>query len=106
MISYNVITWEFNSDSIEFYDIMPYLYHKYEQLEKKLSFDELKEFIDKEARYMYWSRCEWEVIVTGWPQQKNTYKLDVYEQIKMNLDVIAELMWDDLQDIDLSLQVD
>ncbi len=83
---------------------MPYIYSEFEKYRKReklaiknVTFEELKKFIDDTAKYRYWSRCEYEVIVTGWPVSKNTYKLDVYEQIKMNLDNITQLMLEDLQ---------
>ena len=32
----------------------------------------------------------------GWPVRKNDYKIDVYEQIMMNLDVVAKMFYDEL----------
>ena len=100
MISFKVINWDFNGDEIEHYDIMPYLYNclKKKKVKKSLiTYEWLKSFIDKESMYMFWSRCEYETIVTGWPQRKREHKMDVYEQIKMNLDNITKLMYDDLK---------
>ena len=83
---------------------MPYIYSEFEKYRKKkklaikdVTFEELKEFIDSTAKYRYWSRCEYEVIVTGWPVSRDKHKLDVYEQIEMNLDNITQLMLEDLQ---------
>ena len=104
MIEFKVINWDTNSDRLVHYDVMPYIYSEFEKYRKRkklaikdVTFEELKKFIDDIARYRYWSRCEYEVIVTGWPVNRNTYKLDVYEQIKMNLDNITQLMLEDLQ---------
>ena len=106
MIEYKVITWNFNTDRIEHYDIMPYLYRRLEEKRKKrqialkdLTLERLKEFIDAESKYQFWARCEYEVILHSWPPRKNghEHKMDVYEQIHMNLDNIARLMYDDLQ---------
>lgn len=60
------------------------------------TFDDLKEFIKNESQYMYWAKCEYEMIVHGWPVQKGDYKIDVHEQVMMNLQVITELLWDEL----------
>jgi len=60
------------------------------------TFDDLKEFIKNESLYMYWAKCEHEMIVHGWPVQKNDYKIDVHEQVMMNLQVITGLLWDEL----------
>lgn len=106
MIEYKVITWNFSTDRVEHYDIMPYLYRKLEEKRKKkqitlkdLTLERLKEFIDNESKYQFWARCEYEVILSSWPPRENghEHKMDVYEQIHMNLDNIAKLMYDDLQ---------
>lgn len=104
MIEFKVINWDINSERLIHYDVMPYIYSEFEKYRKRkkltikdVTFEELKKFIDSTAKYRYWARCEYEVIVTGWPVSRNTYKLDVYEQIKMNLDNITQLMLEDLQ---------
>lgn len=58
--------------------------------------EDFKIFVDYYAFGMYWARCEYEVIVTGWPVSKNDYKLDVYEQVKMNLDIVAQILRENL----------
>lgn len=106
MIEYKVITWDFNTDRVEHYDIMPYLYRRLEEKRKKrqialkdLTLERLKEFIDTESKYQFWARCQYEVILSSWPPKEkgHKHKMDVYEQIHMNLDNIAKLMYDDLQ---------
>lgn len=106
MVEYRVITWDFSTDRVEYYDIMPYLYRKLEEKIKKrqivlkdLTFEKLKKFIDDESKYQFWARCQYEVILSSWPPRENgrKHKMDVYEQIHMNLDNIAKLMYDDLQ---------
>lgn len=106
MVEYRVITWDFSTDRVEHYDIMPYLYRRLEEKRKKrqivlkdLTLEKLKEFIDAESMYQFWARCEYEVILSSWPPRENghRHKMDVYEQIHMNLDNIAKLMYDDLQ---------
>lgn len=92
---YYVITWDFNRDQIEKYNIMDYLINCYKETKKSKrlitpqTFEECKKFILGKSMYMYWSRCEYECIVHGFPVKNNTYKLDVYKQIEMNIDVIT-----------------
>lgn len=88
---YKVINWNFNQDNIEYYDIMPFLISSYKKIKKgkPKTFDEIKEFIISETRCQFWSRCEYEVIVTGWPKQKKEIKIDIFDQIKENIDVIT-----------------
>lgn len=106
MIEYRVVIWNFSTDRVEHYNIMPYLYRRLEEKRKKkqitledLTLERLKEFIDNESKYQFWARCEYEVILSSWPPRENgrKHKMDVYEQIHMNLDNIAKLMYDDLQ---------
>ena len=104
MIEYRVINWDPNKDEIEHMDIMPYLYGwvKREMKKQKIKRDDLEmEWLEKEinsaSRDMYWARCQYEVIVHAWPANKKDYKLDVYEQIKMNIKNITKLMYDDLK---------
>lgn len=93
---YYVINWDVNRDNIEYYNVMPYLMDCYKETKKTKrkktpeTFDEIKQFILDEAMYQYWSRCEYEVIVTGWSKHKNEVKIDVFQQIKNNIDVITK----------------
>ena len=88
---YKVISWDFNHDDIEYYDIMPFLIDSYKRIKKNKpkTFDEIKEFIINESRYRFWSRCEYEVIITGWPKQKREVKIDIFNQIMENIDIIT-----------------
>ena len=88
---YKVISWDFNHDDIEYYDIMPFLIDSYKKIKKNKpkTFDEIKDFIINESRYRFWSRCEYEVIITGWPKQKREVKIDIFDQIMKNIDVIT-----------------
>lgn len=119
MEKFNVLLWDFNRDELEYYDVLPYLRERYEERKKRsevaredkelskdkklLKFwrvpetlDEFKDFIMSESRYQFWARCQYEMICHGWPVRKNNHKLDVHEQIMMNLDVIARIMYDEL----------
>lgn len=104
---FNVLTWDVNSDSLRIYDVMPYLRECYAKRSSRRSFgidkyggrpktrSEFLDFVDMESMYMFWSRCQWEMICHGWPVRKNDYKLDVYEQIKMNIDIIVDILYEE-----------
>ena len=102
---FNVLTWDFNKDTIEHYDILPYFRNEYklrkknkyqdENLKVPTTLDEFKKFVESSSLYMYWSRCEYEMIVHGWPVEKNDYKIDVHEQVMMNIDIIAEILYNE-----------
>ena len=93
--SFYVLNWDFNSDNLVEYDILPYFRECYNNLNKNKrpeTIDEWKEFVKNKGMYQYWSRCEYEIIITGWPQQKRKVKVDVWKQIKMNIDVIVDIL--------------
>ena len=93
---FNVLKWNFNTDNIEHYDILPYLRECISKSKIEIkNIDEFKKFIEKESRYMWDGRCEWEMICHGWPVRKNDYKLDVHEQVMMNIDIIAEILYNE-----------
>lgn len=103
MIEFKVIVWDFNAKKVEYYDIMPYLRRSWEEEHNNfsLTFDGIKEFILRVSRYQFWSRCQYEVVVTGFPEDgKNSQKIDVYDQIESNLDIITNLFLDYLNEKD------
>lgn len=111
---FNVLRWEVNRDIIEHYDILPFFRRCYSDRKKKSKLkridhtskyykvpetvEDFKEFITLESNWMYNGRCEYEMIVHAWPAYKNDYKIDIHEQIMMNLDVIAELLYNEYKD--------
>ena len=113
-----VLTWDFNTDRLEHYDVLPYFRRCWEkQVERaadpeiiKLleeypenrkyyavpgSYEEFRKFVESESQYMFWARCEWEMIIHGWPVRKDDYKIDVHEQVMMNLDTIAGILMEE-----------
>lgn len=115
MVKFNVLLWDFNSDSLVYYDVLPYLRYCYKECKvknklysKKKNSDsdsiyykvpktlkEFKEFIENESRHKFWARCEYEIICHGWPVHKQEYKLDVHEQIMMNIDAISNILYNE-----------
>lgn len=61
--------------------------------------EERKEFLETVKRslmYWYWSKCEWEIILTSWPPDKKNFKdekIDVYDQILINWYVFSDYIW-------------
>lgn len=119
MKKFNVTVYNVNSKEFENYDIIPYLINRYEKaIRKPKTFDEFKEFIKGESQYQWWSRCEYEIILSPWPyltspserydkkgendieawkkhwkeHLKECKKIDVYDQVMMNIDIITEII--------------
>lgn len=117
MKQFNVLLWDFNSDKLIHYDVLPYFRNCYTERKKRNkkankyikeedfnkyfkvpeTLEEFKQFVKQESQYQYWSRCEYEMICHGWPVRKNDYKLDVHEQIMMNLDIVASILWEEFK---------
>lgn len=77
------------------YDVIPYLTLRYNDYSKKVrpsTIEEFKEFITKESTYKWWARCEYEIILSDWPNNIHKDKWDVHRQVIMNLDIITELL--------------
>lgn len=95
---FNVILWDCNSNKFVPYNIIPYLIETYQQtknnkhIKTPKTFNEFKEFVKKESQYQFWGRCEYEIILVDWPCQKHEEKWDAYQQIMMNLDIVAKTL--------------
>ena len=101
IIPFNVILWDINRDNVEYYDIMPYIVSCWEEEKKKKhkiwvkgtempkTFEEVKKFILDCVRYRYWSRCEYEIIIHAWPAMRNEEKIDAFDQVEANIEVIT-----------------
>lgn len=97
--SFNVIIHNVNSRKFEPYDIIPYFVNEYKRTKPKdrpKTFEEFVKFVQQWAKYQYWARCEYEIILLPWPTGKEDdgYKMDVYEQIMMNLELITKIVMD------------
>lgn len=97
MNEFNVIIYDFNNKEFKPYNIIPYLKEEYYKEEYNfIFFDDFKEFIINKSKYKWWSRCEYEIILTDWPNQKHEEKWDVYKQIEMNIDIITQVLIDEV----------
>lgn len=45
--------------------------------------------------YYFWSKCEYELILSGWPPSQRTEdrKVDVYTQVCLNFDAFIDYLW-------------
>lgn len=68
IIPFKVINGDINKEDFEGYDVMQYLVNCYKQIRRRKhypkTYDEFKEWIDRELRYMFWARCQYEIILT------------------------------------------
>lgn len=93
MKSFYVIVNYFNRGTFEPYDIMPYLISEYNEAKvKPASFQDFKDFVEHKAKYQWLARCEYEIILVDWPNQKVSEKWDVYRQVMMNIDIVVKTL--------------
>lgn len=89
-LEWNVLYYNFNSDKIEKLNIFNSNF--IDELDETVTNnrESLKEYIKNWARYNYWSRAEYEIIVGGLFENCKKEKIDIYKQIEMNLDRITD----------------
>lgn len=93
MKQFNVIIEDVNSKKFVPYDVIPYLVQcYYEEKDRPGTLDEFKAFIQRHSMYRWWSRCEYEIILKNWPKGNLEKKVDVHQQVMMNIDAIAEIL--------------
>lgn len=88
-----------NTKSIETFDVFEH--HRFAEDVRKAykrhkdDFDAFAEDVKMYLAYYFWSKCEWEVIVSAWPPTNriSQRKIDVYEQVRNNWDVFIEYVW-------------
>lgn len=110
---FRVILYEPNRNELEAYDVMQYFRRAYAERVKRSkkygknnpddkhyripkTFDEFKEFVRDESLYQFWGRCEYEIIIVDWPNQKFEKKIDAHYQIMNNIDLVTRLLMEDV----------
>lgn len=98
MKPFYVINFDINARKFEQYDVMPYFVNGYKSAKQKpKTFDEFKKFVEDKSRYRFWSRCEYEIIVSDWPPNGISEKWDVHRQLMMNIDIVTQLLMDNVK---------
>lgn len=102
MRKFNVIWQDFNTRKFEEYDIIPYFIREYQRDKEKewplpKTFIEFKDWVTRRSVYQFWGRCEYELILCGWPNEDTQEKWDIHRQIMMNIDLITELIIQELE---------
>jgi hypothetical protein len=97
--TFNTIIYNINHKKFETYNVITYLVKCYkEEGDKPRTLDDFKLFVERHARYQWWSRCEYEIVLSDWPSQTESEKVDIFWQIMNNIDVVAELLQESVSD--------
>ena len=100
MISWNVWRYNFNEKRIEEYNIFT---HKEFRTDCQViarkwgrNRKEFEERILHSLVFYFWSKCEYEVILSGWPPTKDgseARKVDVRDQVLLNTTPFLDYLW-------------
>lgn len=87
------VLWnEFNSDEIRWFNIfrnINVIKGVEMSLKKYVDYPTFKEEMEKVFKYSFWSKAEYEILVSGLSKNSETYKIDIWYQIEPNLDLIC-----------------
>lgn len=128
MLVYNVYLEDFNNKCIKTINIFDHasFYNSLLRIkrEQKDNFEKFSEEVKKSLMYNFWSKSEYEVVITSWPpyveseeidrliknrddhteKWGNFYrtdvrlmvgdKIDIYDQVLLNWDIFIKYLWD------------
>ena len=62
-------------------------------LQEKLNKEDFSEKLKREVMYYFWSKCEYEIILSPWTGRADDIKIDIYDQIMMNWNSFVGYVW-------------
>ena len=86
----------------EFYEMNVFDHSSYNAdlqkiMKKRPTRAELSEELRHITMYYFWSKCEYEIIISSWlhcnRDDSPVMKIDVYDQLKMNWDNFVDYVW-------------
>lgn len=100
-LKWYVLNHDFNKNTIEKWNIFNssrFIDGLNNLLKKYTTFSDFKEKLEKELMYCFWSKAEYEIIVGGLfaKEDKDFFKIDIYSQVKPNLDILANYIIDEV----------
>lgn len=103
-MEWNVYVYNINSKRIETFNVFEhgsfYNYIK-RAVEKYKNKDDFKEELKSELMYYFWSKAEWEILISPWVggDRKDTIKIDVYEQVMINWNIFSDYVWNNRKEM-------
>ena len=95
-IPFYVIVNNINKEDFEKYDVMQYFINCYKDSKKRKkepkTFEEFKKFVEDNSKYMFWCRCEYELVLKPWGGHKNEKMIDVHLHIMNNLYIVTVIL--------------
>ena len=105
MLEWNVYVGNFNAKKIETHNVFRHARFVEDCRAAAKKFKDDKAAFAEEVRhslmYYYWSKCEWEVIISHWPPAKgfDDSKVDVYSQVMLNWDRFIDYLWENRKEL-------
>ena len=99
-LRWNAILYDYQSTRIRKYNIFNNSQFCKDCIElfspPNLGKETFSELLDKKAMYEFWGRCEYEFLISSWPPgpAEKPYKIDVYEQLKLNWEKFVDYLYD------------
>lgn len=113
LLKFNVLIENFNTGKFEPYDIMPTLMQEWELVKERIekygeikgspywflpkTKEEFKTWVSSHLFYRFGFKCEYEILLVGWPCDKHKRKIDIYEQCEMNIDLITQIFYNNIK---------
>lgn len=60
---------------------------------KERNKEDFAEQLKRECKYSYWGKSEYEIIISPWGGRAPEKKVDVWNQIELNWDIVVDLGW-------------
>ena len=104
MLTWNVYISDFNGRKMDVHNIFEHsgVEEDLRKIAKKFTG---KEDFAREVRrslmYWYWSKCEWEIILSHWPPLRGAReeKIDVWDQVNLNWQVFIDYLWENRKEL-------
>lgn len=96
-LEWNVYYYDINKSRLETFNIFNHRGFKnaIKEIRKKYySMEEFKKAVKSELMYYFWSKAEWEIIISDWFGKQVEKKIDVYDQVMLNWDRFIEWLYD------------
>ena len=89
-----------SSGDIVSYNIFSHIgfYNDLVEIKKKYSddFDSFSTHVKDSLLYCFWSKCEYEIVISNFPPSKscNDIKVDIYDQVMLNWGLFINYLWE------------
>lgn len=102
---WNVFYFNFNKREITTYNVFNHSGFmndliKFHKETKVYNREQLSQKLERLARYYFWCKCEWEVIVSEWPpappERNVEIKISVFDQILANWEIFVGYVWNSI----------